>query len=346
MAPPQPPLVADVLSYLLLAALLYLFFYSVRLRRELRRSEDLGGSTARAQVSTDGESRSRSQRIEYYIEPSPIPGQQIPYPTIANIGEELSVSIVIPVNNCETHIVDRLQRISDYFDGCPSLTYEILVVDMFSSDTTRERALEFAEDHRAVRVLRIPRSVPMLTAVLIGCSRTRGRAIFLFNPSDKIPISAFSKYYAKFEKVLKFSTQAFIVGQWKQVPEDYTILRSALNILVESIADRLLSVAGVRESAIKHARTFLMTRDALRAVSAGVDTLWVSYATTMVVLASQAGAEVRAAKLDQPDSYKYSTRAAERLDDLAVALQGVIDRVTKHARSTLTHRRKVLLSEL
>jgi hypothetical protein len=292
-----------------------------------------------SQTQPKSESRPRPTPFDFCIEPSPIPGQRIPYPTIAHIDEELDLSVVIPVINYEHNILEVLQKASDYFDAFPSLTYEIMIVDGHSTDSTREKALDFAENHRSVRLLHIPRPVAMSSACLIALIRTRGRAIFLFNPLDGIPITAYSKYRAKLENVLKFSNRIFIVGQWKKIPENYAILRSAINIFLEWVLQKLFALAAVRESARNHARTFIMTREAIRAICMAMKMAAMSYDVEMLMLCAKLGIEVRAAKLDQSDAYKYTTTSGERADQVVIALQALITNVVR-ATQTAVQRMK------
>jgi hypothetical protein len=163
----------------------------------------------------------------------------------------------------------------------------------------------------------------MSSACLVALVRTRGRAIFLFNPLDGIPITAHSKYQAKLQKLLKFSNRVFIVGHWKDVSEDYTILRSAINVLLEWLLQKLFALAAVRESAQKHARTFLMTRETIKVLYRLCKMVTSSYDVEMVMVNAKLGLEIRAAKLDQPDPYKYTTSSYERVDQVLIALHAL-----------------------
>jgi hypothetical protein len=167
----------------------------------------------------------------------------------------------------------------------------------------------------------------------------------LFNPFDAIPIEAYSKFERKFENVLKFSKQAFIVGHWKEVVEDYSILRSAFNIFLEWGTEVVLALAGVRESARKHAKTFLMTRDSVRAISIGMSFASVSYDIEMLIVATKLDLVVRAAKLEQSDPYHYNTSSNERIEEFVLAIQTAVMSRGK-LREVVNVRQKPQLSEV
>jgi glycosyltransferase involved in cell wall biosynthesis len=190
--------------------------------------------------------------MEFYIEPSPVPGQRIPYPTLSNIDEELELSVVVPVRNLEHDIRGVLESIADYFSKRWAVRYEVLVVDICSSDGAHDAALAFALERDGVRILRVPRPLSGSAACVIGCLRTRGRWIFVFNPLDRVPIAEYAAFEGRMRDAMRRSRGVLVAGRWRDAPENYAVLRSTFNALLESLTARLLWAAGVKERADVH----------------------------------------------------------------------------------------------
>jgi hypothetical protein len=334
---PEPPFIGNLLSYILLALLIYLLYYSYRYRDSTSESADLPG-VARPKGSCASAPEPPRQRVEFYIEPSPIEGQKIPFPSIYNIDEELDLSIVVPVKNCASKLSDYLQPISEYFAG-RTFTYEIIVVDCCSSDGTHANALTYANEHQFVRVLRISRWTAASTAIMVGCTRTRGRWIFLYNPGDGIDVAEFAAFETKLRSLLPFSREALVAGAWRAAPEDFSILRSTFNIWLQWLTERFLSLAGVKESACKHARTFLMTRPAAQLMFSLLKLSVTCYDHEILVLAARIGMEVKSAKLNAANPYRYDTPSEERLDEIIVVAQALLTYVGRSKEVTAVRAR-------
>jgi hypothetical protein len=262
--------------------------------------------------------------MEFYIEPSPVPGQRIPYPTLSNIDEELDLSVVVPVRNLEHDIRGALDSIVDYFSNCPAVRYEVLVVDICSSDQTHNTALAFALEHDGVRILKIPQPVSGSLACAVGCLRTRGRWIFLFNPLDRVPITEYASFEECMRSGIRRSRAVVVAGRWRDAPENYAVLRSTFNALLESLTAWLLCAAGVKERACRHARTFMITREAARVVYSVLRMTLEAYDIEVLVVAAKMGMKIKTVQLQVEDQYRYTTSSAERIGHVLSVLNAML----------------------
>jgi glycosyltransferase involved in cell wall biosynthesis len=300
------PFIADFLSTLLFLAVVFVFFYSFWLTSPESRpapapEPDLGP-------------------LEFYIEPSPVPGQKIPYPVFAHTDPELDYSVVILVQNLASEITALLQSIQVYFANRPSLTYESLVIDLCSSDGTRDTALAFADEDAHVRVLYINRDLAASLACRIGVRRTRGRFIFLLNPRDQISIQSLDRYLLKAERVLSHDDRVLVIGSWVFENEDGEILRSTLNRVLEYATGTLLTWAHLKSSGCRHSRTLFFTRTAAKLLYANMRLQVAPYDIELIVTALTSRMRVKIAKLEDRDPFRYTTSSLERIDQVAAVL--------------------------
>jgi hypothetical protein len=306
----------------LVAALLELFYFSFELRRILRRAEELPAPTDPV-LDESPANVSDLTGLKFYIEPSPVPGQRIPYPTISDTSEELDLSVVVLMSDRSSTIVDILQSLFECFDSSPSVRYEIMIVDINSKDDTHEKALAFALNHPSVRILRIARTTPTGPACAVACRRTRGHLIFLYNPLDRIPIGEYSQYEQTIRSVMKFSNTPLIAGRWRDIPDDDSVFQSTFNVMLEWVTRLLLRIAGVKASACSHARTFLMTRRSTHRIFAAVDPASDASDLEMLTAAARKGLAVRTAKLGAVDAYRGTPLSRERFGHIQIVLKGI-----------------------
>jgi hypothetical protein len=95
-------------------------------------------------------------------------------------------------------------------------------------------------------------------------------------------------------------------------------------MVFEWLTYRFLRLAGVRESAVRHARTFLLTRDAVFALFETISMPATSYDLEMLIVAAKAGLAIRTAKLVVPDPYRYETASRERLDHVFLVIEAML----------------------
>ena len=316
---PDPPLVADVLSYILIACLLYLFYYSFQLRRLLAERKK-GPVLPLNEKVKPTQPKPRPKLTQFFIEPPPIAGKQIPYPTIAEIGVELDLSVVIPVRNPGKGITQILARFVEHLSKRQNFKYEIILVDICSRDTTRADCVRFAEQHKEVRVLHVPRRCLMTVAVLAGIMRTRGRLVYLYNVSDGVRIDEYDAFEAKAKRYL--DQRVLVCGTWRQQEEDVFALRSTLSIFLEWLTQWLLGWV-VKPRQCDHAMTFLMTRNfvAIAGVTMQIETE--RFDLEMMVIAGRTNTEIKTVRLMGADPRKCRRSTLDRVDDFIVAVQSL-----------------------
>jgi dolichyl-phosphate beta-glucosyltransferase len=97
----------------------------------------------------------------------------------------MDLSVVIPAFNESRRLGPTLQRVADYL-GRRGLSYEILVVDDGSTDSTAEVALAFAS--QGVRLLRQEVNRGKGAVVRIGVLASRGAEVLLLDADLSTPI--------------------------------------------------------------------------------------------------------------------------------------------------------------
>ena len=316
---PDPPLFAQALSVFLILCLVFLLFYSFRLRQLILHPQ------AKAPVlplapEKPTQTQPLQKRTDYLIEPSPIPGQRIPFPLLSEGAPELDLSVVIPVRNPGKGIVQVLTRFVDHFSQRQKFSFEIVLVDICSHDSTRADCIAFAKNHKEVRVLHIPSKVRMNVAVATGIARTRGRLVYVFNVSDGVLIEDYEAYEAK---INPFSDgMALVCGNWKDSDEDPLVLRSTLNICLEWLSNYIMGFA-IKERQCKHALTFLMTRKFVAVLAATLRLQTERYDMETLVIAAKTGTRIKTVKLKAKDPRKHKLDSLDRTDDVICASQVV-----------------------
>lgn len=257
-----------------------------------------------------------SEKLEFIIEPSPIPGERVVYPTIAKNGIEVNLSILIPARNAATRIIKILDSFTTMLNSRSDFSYEIIVVDLNSSDTTRKDSIQYATTHNQVRVLHVPFNCHMGPGVLIGMLRTRGSNIFIYNIDDGIPATCLSEFERKLQTGMAQSRHVFVVGNWLRSRADVPGTRSSLNIFLEWLVKWLLSWL-VKEEQADHARTILLTREAARTIGRSIIISSETYSIEMVTAAALGKMEMKTVKLDvnDPRRWERPVESGQRLDD-------------------------------
>jgi hypothetical protein len=301
------PLIGNLLASLLGLALLYLFYYSFELR-SIQPGTECETLLRRPQPAPPLDPAVLN---DFFIEPSPIPGQRIPYPTISDIPASLDFSVVLLNRNSIPDILSLLTSISQYFDT--QTTYEILLVDVASDDGARADALDFANSHPQIRVLHIPWAVSLASACRIGILRTRGNRVFLFDQRDNFPIQVLDLYRAQ--------TGGLVVGQWQKAADDFTVLRSTLSRCLETCTEKVLVLSHLRSGFEQHSLSFLITRDVAQIVYSAPKSETDAYDVELLVVAAISGIDLRLAELESPDPLRYRWSSLERLEQLRVAIQ-------------------------
>ena len=98
-----------------------------------------------------------------------------------------SLSIILPVCNAESKLVEKVQRL---LEVAADLTgkLELMIVDDGSTDSTEEVAMELSQQYPQVSTIRFSQSCGKINAVKAGIERTRGDVLLIQNLDA--PVSA------------------------------------------------------------------------------------------------------------------------------------------------------------
>ncbi len=108
-----------------------------------------------------------------------------------------TLSIVIPAHNEEGSVGTAIGRAHDEVARLVD-TYEIILVDDGSTDTTLTRAKALAEDY-PLRVLRLSRNFGKEQAIMAGLNASRGKAVVILDADLQEPLSCLSEMWRAYE---------------------------------------------------------------------------------------------------------------------------------------------------
>ncbi|MCB0352187.1 MAG: glycosyltransferase family 2 protein [Bdellovibrionales bacterium] len=108
------------------------------------------------------------------------------------LGESPEISVVIPAFNEEWRLPPTLIDVIDFFDNS-GRTYEIVVVDDGSRDSTSAVVKKFSRVRSQVRLLRIPRNSGKGYAIRSGVQNAKGHQILFADADGSTPISEYNR---------------------------------------------------------------------------------------------------------------------------------------------------------
>ena len=124
-----------------------------------------------------------SERVNNWIEQQPVTSPQV------------DLSIVVPAFNEERRLPPTLIDIIDFFDR-KAISYEVLVIDDGSSDTTAEVVRKFERVRNQVRLIQLPKNYGKGHAVRLGVLNSRGNRILFADADGAAPIQEFDRLEA------------------------------------------------------------------------------------------------------------------------------------------------------
>lgn len=108
---------------------------------------------------------------------------------------EVELSIIVPAYNEERRLPPTLIDIIDFFDR-KAFSYEVLVIDDGSKDTTAEVVRKFERVRSQVRLIQLPRNYGKGHAVRLGVLNSRGSQILFADADGATPIQEFDRLEA------------------------------------------------------------------------------------------------------------------------------------------------------
>ena len=171
-------------------------------------------------------------------EESPSPGDE-PQPAKADAPY---VTVVLPCYNEQDHVLDELKRI-DSAMLASGYTYELLVIDDKSTDSTLTILRDAARHFPAMRLMPFRRNGGSGTARRIGTSEARGQIVVwtdadMTYPNERIP--EFVRYLddnPDVDQVVGARTSEEGTHKWARVPAKWVIRKIASSLAAVRIPD-------------------------------------------------------------------------------------------------------------
>lgn len=111
--------------------------------------------------------------------------------TALHDADDIDVSVVIPVYNCEKYLYETIGSVRD--QDMPAGTVEIIAVDDGSTDSSLQILNELADAGNDLRVYSIPNSGSAAAPRNVGLEHARGRYVFFLDADDKFSPDALSR---------------------------------------------------------------------------------------------------------------------------------------------------------
>ncbi len=124
-----------------------------------------------------------NERVNNWIEQQPVTSPQV------------DLSVVVPAFNEERRLPPTLIDIIDFFDR-KSISYEVIVIDDGSTDSTAEVVRKFERVRNQVRLIQLPKNYGKGHAVRLGVLNSRGNRILFADADGATPIQEFDRLEA------------------------------------------------------------------------------------------------------------------------------------------------------
>ncbi|MEN9846660.1 MAG: hypothetical protein RIS36_1807 [Pseudomonadota bacterium] len=121
-----------------------------------------------------------NERVNNWIEQQPVTSPQV------------YLTVVVPAFNEERRLPPTLIDIIDFFDR-KSITYEVIVIDDGSTDSTAEVVRKFERVRNQVRLIQLPKNYGKGHAVRLGVLNSRGNRILFADADGATPIQEFDR---------------------------------------------------------------------------------------------------------------------------------------------------------
>ena len=175
----------------------------------------------------------------------------------------IKLSLVIPTYNESRNVGELVRQIASVLDACLPGAYEMIVVDDDSPDRTWAVAMEVADRHPALRVIRRRGEKGLSTAVVRGWQAARGEVLGVIDADLQHPPEVLAKLWAAMARGADLAVASRHVGGGGV--SDWSALRRALSRgaqllglcvlpgVVGRVADPMSGYFMVRRSAIADA---------------------------------------------------------------------------------------------
>ncbi|OHT10491.1 glycosyl transferase [Tritrichomonas foetus] len=184
------------------------------------------------------------RKLTYYVEPSDPPEL---YPTVFD-DASVYVSFVVPAYNEEKRLPTMLNETLEYLQRRksedPNFTYEIIIVDDGSKDGTTRVALDYADQHPEIRLLRQPVNMGKGAAIQAGCLHSRGKMILMVDADGATKIDEFGELEKRM--LQSRNSECIVVGSRAHIEEASKAQRTFVRKLLGLGFHTLVLISGVR----------------------------------------------------------------------------------------------------
>jgi dolichyl-phosphate beta-glucosyltransferase len=196
-------------------------------------------------------------RITHYIEPAPPGAESLLFPSIFE-PSELCLSVIIPVHNSAGILNSVLDEAVTFLSlrqkSTSDFTWELIVVDDFSRDSTADIVLAYARNVPQVRLLRQSLELGRGASVQSGCIHARGRLILVWDANGEVKLSEFVELERKLLELIEREPSAIVIGSNSHLTN------------TNSNLDCLISLSGVKNVRDVRSGLRLFSREAVRGI--------------------------------------------------------------------------------
>lgn len=212
-----------------------------------------------------------------------------------------NISIVIPAFNEELRILPTLDKIFGYVEH-KFYSYEIIVVDDGSTDSTASLVNQFAEKHPSVKLLRNKKNEGKGKAVQVGVLQTQGNFIYFTDADLSTPVEEIDRFLKEIENIDIVIGSRSIDGAKVVIHEP--LYRELLGKLFNKIV-RILCVPGFVDT---QCGAKLFRRDAALKIFSLLKIYGFAFDVEILYLAKQLGLRVK----EIPITWYYSKETKVR----------------------------------
>lgn len=309
----EPPFIANLLSYILIAALIFLFVYSLIIRKEDSAPKVPILDRPLNTINTDS-------FVEYDTGRCPDFEQR----KAATINDKPAVflTMIIPSKNADSSLICYLEKIilflNDKTYNGQKYPFEVILPIDPLNEQILSLIYDFGRQFKELRIFKAAHKYSLTGLVNRSINHTRGSFILILNPRDKLEICDIDRYLNQINPIE--SPRGFVVsGTWK--PTINPRYNSTLCWFLDCCEKLCAEFGRITPDLVNHCHTILITREAAKWFNINFLGNSQSFDTEILMLATKMKINVTKIALDAESPYFgiYSTERFINLADVFVA---------------------------
>jgi len=178
----------------------------------------------------------RYESEKYFLDPKT--NERILFPSLLRDEASLYLSVIVPAFNEENRLPKMLNESIDYLENrClnkSSFTYEIIIVDDGSDDTTSEVALDYVKKYgtNKIRVLTLEKNRGKGGAVRLGMLSSRGQLLLFADADGATKFSDFDKLETFMNENKDCDRPAIAIGSRAHLQDESIAARSLFRTIL------------------------------------------------------------------------------------------------------------------